>query len=333
MARIWMSGLEAGHVDVFDASDASISTLRVRTGAYSVYMDSGSSYAAAAFPASISEVFGRFGVRAPYSSQKVLLTLFDSGGDPQATLLLNLNALTIEYRRGSYGGTVLARGGEIHQHRWHCIEFRLVVDNAAGVFQLKVDGTQVINFSGNTQQTDNANVASFRFGGYIIANGQACYYDDIAFNDVADGVNDTWIGRGGIPAIFPTGAGSSTDLGLVPDGGEANWEDVDEVPPDDDTSYVFDAVVDEHDSYVAADLSAIGTISAVQWLARAKSDLAGDPKIARVLRIGGVDHDGADKSITASYDYYSDILDEDPEAAGAWLVAAVNGMEVGVKVR
>jgi len=337
MARIWMSGLESGHRDIFDASNANaiISAAQTRTGAYSLYILAGTGYVNSALPASISEVFVRFGMRAAFDSYYLLLTLFDNVGTPQISLTLNEPSHTLEFRRGSYDDAVLARGGEIHQNRWHCIEFRLVVDNAAGVFQLKVDGTQVIDFAGDTQATANANVASFRIGFRIITNAAVCYYDDIAFNDVAGGVNDSWIGRGGIPAVFPIGVGASTDLGLFPNTGEANWEDVAEVPPNDDTSYVFDDLIDDHDSYEMDDLIATGTVAAVQWLARAKSDLVGNPEIMRVLRIGGVDYDGAaDIAIDADYDYYTEILDQDPNAGpGAWTVAAINGMEAGVKIR
>ena len=221
-------------------------------------------------------------------------------------------------------------------NRWHCVEFRLLVANAGGRLELKVDGTQVIDFTGDTQATGNANVLSFRLGKQHATYGHAAtgYYDDIAFNDATGGVNDSWIGRGGIQGIFPEGVGNSTDLGLFPNTGEANWEDVAEKPPDDDTTYVFDDVIDEHDSYETEDLPTTGTIPAVQWLARAKSDLAGAPEIARILRIGGVDYQGADIAIDADYDYYPEILDEDPDAGpGAWTVAAVNGMEIGVKIR
>lgn len=339
MARIWMSGLEAGHIDVFAIQNGgAISAAQARTGSYSWYCGSILPWVGSPFAANETEIYGRIAIRPAFASYdsrgNEILVLLDDVGDAQITIQLQQNVCLVQVRRGSYTGTIIGRGGELHQNRWHCIEFRLVVDNAVGVFQLKIDGTQVINFSGDTQATANAHVRTFRLGRHT-GSGHSCpgYYDDIAFNDVAGGVNDSWIGRGGIPAIFPTGAGASTDLDLVPDTGEANWEDVDEVPPDDDASYVFDAVVDEHDSYAASNLAAAGTISAVQWLARARSDLAGDPKIARILRIGGVDHQGDDIGIGVSYDCYTDILDEDPEAAGAWLVAAVNGMEIGVKVR
>lgn len=336
MARIWMSGLEAGHIDIFDSFlGATISAAQARTGTYALNISVSNQYASAALPASLTEIFIRFGMRISYPVlEDMLIILFDNAGDPQISLTLNVTAHTLEVRRGSYTGIVLGRGGEIHQNRWHCVEFRLVVDDLVGIFQLKVDGTQVINFSGDTQATVNANVASFRFGYYGLARAVIGYYDDIAFNDVAGGVNDSWIGRGGIPAIFPTGAGFSTDLQLFPNTGEANWEDVDEVPPDDDTSYVFDDLIDDHDSYAAGNLTATGTVAAVQWLARAKSDLVGAPEIARILRIGGVDYQGADVAIDADYDYYPEILDQDPNAGpGAWTVAAVNGMELGVKIR
>lgn len=341
MARIWMSGLEAGHIDIFDASSGIVmSNAQARTDAYSLQLNSQHDYAIAAFPANISEVFCRIAVRLTYIEDCIpaeLITLYDSAGDEQITIQLQQNLGLLIVRRGDRAGTIIGTGGEVHQNRWHCVEFRLVVDNVTGVFQLRVDGTQVINFAGDTQQTANANVRSFKLGQQTPAADRTAafgYYDDIAFNDALGGVNDSWIGRGGIPTIFPEGVGNSTDLGLFPNTGEANWEDVDEVPPDDDTSYVFDDVIDEHDSYETEDLPATGTISAVQWLARARSDLVGAPEIARILRIGGVDYQGADIGIDTDYDYYPEILDEDPNAGpGAWTVAAINGMEVGVKIR
>lgn len=335
MARIWMSGLEAGHMDVFDSYDvgnASASADTARTGAYSLKLATVLAWAAAAFPANVSEVFCRFAVRPWYglygANGNELLTLYDSVGDEQITIQLQQILGLIQVRRGDYNDPIIGIGGVLPQNRWHCVEFHLLVDGVNGVFQLKVDGTQVINFAGNTQATANANVRSFKMGFQV----SCCsgYYDDIAFNDVAGGVNDSWIGRGGIPAIFPEGAGNSTDL--TPLVG-ANWQDVDEKPPDDDTTYVFSDTIDEHDSYETEDLPATGTISAVQWLARARSDLVGNPEIARILRIGGVDYQGADIGIDIAYDYYPEILDEDPDAAGAWTVAAVNGMELGVKIR
>lgn len=335
MSRIWMSGLEAGHVDIFDSPDGVTVSNIARTGGYSLFLDAVTDKATSAFPANIAEVFCRFGIRSSYwgDGAKDVMTLYDDGGGEQITIQLHQTIGLVQVRRGDYNDPIIGIGGEIHKQRWHCIEFRLVVDNAAGVFQLKVDGTQVINFAGDTQATANAHVRAFRLGAQI---GTACLgrYDDIAFNDVAGGVNDSWIGRGGIPAIFPTGAGFSTDLQLFPNTGEANWEDTDEVPPDDDTSYVFDTLIDDHDSYVASNLTATGTISAVQWLARAKSDLVGNPEIARILRIGGIDYQGGDIAIDADYDYYPEILDKDPNAGpGAWTVAAINGMELGVKIR
>lgn len=339
MARIWMSGFEAGHIQIFDSYDgAAISAAQARTGAYSAYLNTIARWAAAALPANVSEIFCRFAVRPTYTGAadtrgNLLMILFDSVGGHQITIQLQYRTGLVLVRRGNYLGTIIGVGGELHQSRWRCVEFHLVVDNAAGVFQLKVDGTQVINFAGDTQATANANVRSFRLGTIGTAGAVVGYYDDIAFNDITGGVNASWIGRGGIPAIFPEGAGNSTDLGLFPNGGEANWEDVDEKPPDDDTSYVFDDVIDEHDSYETEDLPATGPISAVQWLARAKSDLVGAPEIARILRIGGADYQGADMGIDANYDYYPEILDEDPDAAGAWTVAAINGMELGVKIR
>jgi len=333
-----MSGFEAGHIEVFDswAYAPEISDVQVRTGTYSLKID-GYAEVYASFPANISEVFGRVCFRPYYMTTEAygneLIQLYDSAGGKQILIQLQQDIGLMQVRRGDYNDTLIGTGGRIYENHWHCVEFRLVVDNTAGIFQLKVDGKLVIDFSGDTQRTANANVRSFMLGREFLGEVRG-YYDDIAFNDVSGGVNDSWIGRGGIPAIFPTGAGASTDLDLEPDSGEDNWEDVDEKPPDDDTSYIFSSIVDEHDSYTAEGLPTIGTISAVQWIARARSVLAGDPKIARILRIGGTDYQGTDMGIDVSYDFHSEIIDKDPDAGpGAWTKAAVDGMEIGVKVR
>ena len=340
MSRIWMSGLEAGHLDVFDSleSTPTVTNAQARTGVYSLYFSTSAKGVLSALPASIAEIYGRFAVRVDtyHSGARTLLTFFDSGGDEQISLVILGGAGLLQALRGTLsGGTILGEGGVLPLSRWHCVEIYVKVDNAAGVVQVKIDGTQVINFAGDTQNTGNANVRSFGLGAcQPLSAGLETYIDDIAFNDVAGGVNDSWIGRGGISAIFPTGAGASTDLDLFPNTGEANWEDVDEVPPDDDTSYVFDELVDDHDSYAASDLANAGTVSAVQWLARARSDFAGAPEIARILRIGGVDYQGADIAIDVGYDYHTEILDQDPDAGpGAWTKAAIDGMELGVKIR
>ena len=164
-----MSGLEAGHMDVFDSySGATVSAAQVRTGSYSLSLGAVNHWALAALPANISEVFGRFAIRANYTSfynlGNTLMTLYDSIGGTQITIQLHYYTGLVQVRRGDHSGTILGIGGELHQNRWHCVEFRLVVDDAAGVFQLKVDGTQVINFAGDTQATANANVRSFRIG-------------------------------------------------------------------------------------------------------------------------------------------------------------------------
>lgn len=334
MARLWMSGFEAGHMDVFDTYDgAEVSAEQARVGGYSLKLSSDTDYARADFPVHMYEIYCRFAVRPDYASGRVLMVLRDSAGEKQITVLLNRYIPAIQVKRGSYTGTLLATGGCIRQDKWHCIEFRLLVSNSGGAFLLKVNGTQVISFIGDTQATANANVKSFQIGesdGLSVTG----YYDDLAFNDLMSAVNNSWIGRGGISAILPTGAGASTDLDLYPDSGEANWEDVDETPPDTDESYVFDTVVDEHDSYVASDLALPGSISAIQWLARARSGLSDTPAIARILRIDGTDYQGDDMPVDIWYDYCAEILDRDPDAGpGAWTKAVIDAMEIGVMVR
>lgn len=334
MARLWMSGLEAGHMGVFDSyTGASISTEQARTGARSLKISSVTDEVSATLPVHAYEIYCRFAVRPDLADGRVLMVLKDSAGDKQITILLNRYIPAIQVKRGSYTGTILATGGYLRKDKWNCIEFRLLISTSGGTIQLRINGTQVINFIGNTQATANANVRSFQIG-ESVGLSVTGYYDDFAFNDLLGAVNNSWVGRGGVNAIFPIGVGVSTDLDLYPDSGEANWQDVDDVPPEEDATYVFDDVIDEHDTYVASDLAFGGTISAIQWLARARSGLDDTPNVARVLRINATDYQGEDIPVGLWYGYCTEILDRDPNAGpGAWTKTVVDAMEIGVMVR
>ena len=63
--------------------------------------------------------------------------------------------------------------------------------------------------------------------------------------------------------LRPNGAGAETALTPYPNSGEANWEDVDDVSPDDPTTYVKARAEWQRDLYALPDLSSSGAITSV----------------------------------------------------------------------
>ena len=277
--------------------------------------------------ASKQETYTRFGV---CMLGVALFSFSDSADGRQFTLTRNSTTHFLEARRGNATGTIMATGTHaIDDSIWYCIEVHLkVAESPDGVCQVKIDGVTDIDFSGDTAATANLNIQYTYWGGCSDAAGINGWMDDIALNDTSGAVNNSWIGRGGIYKVVPTGAGTYTDL--TPSAG-SNWQCVDEVPPS-DTDYVYDSTVDHKDSYAANDLTGSGTVNAVKWIGRAKAVAAGAYAVARFVRVSGSDYTGTDVPVDASWKHIEELFDVDPSGA-AWSVAKVNGMEPGIVIR
>jgi hypothetical protein len=219
---------------------------------------------------------------------------------------------------------------------WYCVEYHLLVDNTNGIGEVKLDGVLEIDFDGDTQNTANANIryANLGSGVQALSNAISGYFDDVAINDVAGSYNNSWIGRGGIYPCFPSDIGEYSQL--TPNSAVDNYTCVDEKPPDDDTTYVSSADINDQDSYKIDDLvPTAGTITAVQFITRARLTEAGAGNVGRLMRIGGVDYQGANLPIdTTTYKFCNEILETSPVAPGTnqFSIAEINGMQVGVVV-
>jgi hypothetical protein len=334
MTRIFMTGLEGRDLNIFTTigASAAISTSYYRTGSASLYIHGTAWVVKKTLPSSLSELFMRFGLRAnvDYSiGNCYFLTFFDADASVQIQVGLDSNSILQVYR----GTTNIASGTHaISAQEWHCIEIRVKpAESPDGIVQIYIDGVLDVDFAGDTRATASSTLKSVQFGAtsgshYV----KDLWIDDIAINDTAGAVNNSWIGRGGIHAIVPTGAGNSTDL--TPSAGN-NYAAVDEAPPDGDTTYVQGATVGDHDSYDHGDLTpTAGVISAVNWLAYAKLTEAGAGQIARVYRIGGADYVGANKILDTSYKYFEEILEVSPDSDDPFTISEVNAMEIGVKI-
>jgi len=226
---------------------------------------------------------------------------------------------------------------------YYYIEFKHIIDNVAGLLEVRVDGVVWATFTGDTQATGNATADLIRLGstGDAAGAGANIDWDD---HYILDGVdqsiadpnsppnNDYW-GNTQIECLVPTAPGNYAEWTTLV-GAPTHWQAEDEVPPDEDTSYVESATLDQRDTYNFLNLSVVSaTIPGIQILMRARTTLAGADNIARLYRNAGTDDQGADNVLQTSYAYHREILGGDPVAAGPWSVANVNSMEMGAVVR
>ena len=345
MSRIFFTGLEAGSLNVFGRISIlavpTISAIQARTGVYSMYCGLGEFAEATLGSGAVSELFLRIGLyyTGGFGAQdRTFCTLIGASGSLLSFQIRQADGVIL-VRLGNYLGALLSSGGVVPLNDWCCIEIHALIANVGGIIQVRLDGVQTIDFLGDTEVGTDTIIYVIHWaapGDVGFPSWYSCYgyYDDLAINNIIGIRNNSWLGLGGIIGLVPTGAGNYTQL--TPSAG-ANWQCVDEVPPDDDGTYVEDAIVDQKDTYGMQDLvitpGKVADIAAVQWLCRGLNTVSESGDFARLLRIAGVDYQGSDVGYDRSYDYHPEILETSPATGVAWTEAEVNALEVGMVVR
>jgi len=261
-----------------------------------------------------------------------MIGLLDPAGVAQLTLGFNISTARLELRRGDSTGAVIAEGSIIALDTWYCYEMHVVADPVSGAVELLLDGVSDLTFSGDS--FDAAAIGFLRVGSPGSISFAQGYYDDIAINDTTGYHNNSWVGRGGFWPVVPAGVGTSSDFTPEP-AIDDNWECVDDIPPDDDTSYVESDTENHEDLYTVTPLTpVVGTITAVHYWTRARMSEAGIGGLRRLIRHDGANYEGTDLAFDTTYRYVhnaSHIFDQAPDDTG-WDIAKVNALEIGQKV-
>ena len=280
-------------------------------------------------PASGTLIFGSWLKFTDATSRSNFLAFVD-GVTVQVSVKMTAGNLLSVYR----GATLLGTGTYVVVNSVpFYFEFKAKISNSVGTIETRVNGnTDLILTGQNTQATGNstANVLSLGLMQNNTGGTQTITYDDLYLCDETGSANNNFLGDCRVECLLPIGAGSEAQW--TPLSG-ANYANVDEVVPDDDTTYNKSNTVGGVDTYVMADLvSATGLIYGVQYLEFARKDNAGSRFIAPVARIGGTDYAGSAVGLGDSYVFTREIKELSPATAAAWTLSEINAMEYGVKV-
>lgn len=263
------------------------------------------------------------------NSRYAIFPRFYSASDTELHVLINDNKF-FEVRRGVSPGTIIATGTKFIQlNKWYYIEVKYFANDTTGTVEVKINGVTDINFGpGDTVQTsDQINkVTISNSGGW----SEEYYLDDLYICDDQGSVNNDFLGDVRVDAVLPDGAGASSDF--TPSAG-SNYQCVDDNPPNDDTDYVSENTVTDHDTYSMANTPVTsGSILGVQQLLLARKDDAGARSIRGMIRSGGTDYPGDTHVLLDSYMYFQEILEQDPDTAAAWTISGFNSVEFGQRL-
>src|SRR5436190_2660167 len=227
----------------------------------------------------------------------------DSAGLTQGTITYNGSDNLLRAYRGNSSNTLLGVSSQsMSLSAWHVIEVRWqILTGTTGAAEVWLDGTQVINFSGDTSQTSTLNVGAVFLGVNVSAGGAATgsylAWDDLAINDTSGTLNNGRPGDGRVVLLVPTGAGSTTALSRGGTDTGANWSQTNELPPS-MTQYVFSATAATRDTYALSDLpSGVASINVADVLALAQNSDAGAGSLGLTVKSGATTTEGPDQAM------------------------------------
>lgn len=227
--------------------------------------------------------------------------------------------------------TIKSTGYNVLLNTWYYIEFKGKIHQSLGEWEVHINGGYVDSGVGDTQQTGLAAATNVNIPFWAFGSGTADI-DDIYIFDTEGSVNNDFVGDVSVEAVFPDGVGYVTDWVGVPGGG-ANYDKVDELDPDDDTTFVVTSGVGKMDSYDFGTLAALsGSVYALQVNIWARKDDVGDRQINAIVRPTSTTYSGdVPKALGEAYGYFTFQFDTNPQTAGYWTIAQVNASEFGIK--
>lgn len=262
-----------------------------------------------------------------------VFTQFFDNGTVQCGLGVT-NAGALQLFRGSGSGSPIgaaSANGLIQNNSWTYVEIQITFSATVGTIQVWLNGgsSPVLNNTGlNNITTANAFCNQFRIG-ELSNQGILPKFDDAYIFDTTGTTQNAHLGDTKIITKMPSGAGASTQWTL--NGAATNWQCVNEIPPNDDTSYVSDQTAGHIDLYATQSASLSGTVGFFVTRHRWRKDDANVHTIQPIIQSNVTQATGTTATLGSSYQYFDNIFVNDPNTAAPWLAAAADAAQIGTK--
>lgn len=254
------------------------------------------------------------------------ITFNNSGGTNQATVVLTPRG-HLFLRRGGINGTFVAEGTPINPEVGHWMAIEIVCEESPnGLCNIYVD--DVLHLTVTNEDLRNSAVDGWE---QVHWNGTnlAMFIDDIIVTTVSEGRLDEHFARLMIPDGNDVINSEATSTG-----GAGDYTNVDEVPPDDGTTY-NDFTVTNTDRYTTANLGYTpASIHCVTVMAKARDgDGLGTAQTVCATDSGGggaTEALGAAYTLSTAYEAWQDVFNVDPDTASAWTSTGLDDLRIGI---
>ncbi len=361
MARLWTCGSElnstSANVEYTSANGTgvSISSSVSRSGTYGLRsngLTSGSG-SGATYQFAAANNTGPFYFRAYFyvvtlpTATNRFIRIQDSSNNSRIGLGISSAGQLI---LGDEDSASIATGPTLSANAWYMIEIKIDLTGAGGthIIQAKVNGGQLF---GATNRNISTGVTAIRFGGNLASTPESqtqgdWYFDDMAINDNAGSFQNTWCGPGKVVYLRPNAAGDAnsfaTQIGGTA-GSANNYTRVNEVTPDDATSYNASLVLNQEDLFNcdASGINAADKVNVVAIGARFADLVAADATSGlkfEVMKASGGTKSQSANTVPNTTTWSSNAsavpraspltLYQDPDSA-AWTKATLDSMQIG----
>jgi len=227
--------------------------------------------------------------------------------------------------------TIVASSTQICDNVWHHIEMAGTSSNAGqGRIWAYVDGvaTSISNNSCGDNGSGYACYVVFRS-----TNANMTIDDFIVWDNEGSGITTSTMGIRTIETLRPSGAGSSAQF--TPTGAASNYDCVDEVNHDSDTTYIASSTAGHKDLYAFGNLTGSPTTvtAAVVNNVAKVGTVAGLATIRPRVKVSSSEVSGTSVDLQ-SLSYYNrqEAFLTDPSTIAAWTVSGINSAEFGVEL-
>lgn len=258
------------------------------------------------------------------------------GATEQMSLSVQLTSMQLVVTRGSYNGTVLGTSTfALSTATYYYIEFKTLISNTVGTYEVRVNGVNVLSGSGvDTQATAASQWTGFQMRPYTLGSSIITNVDDLYILDGVASADPTYPDNnflGDVAGYYLPPTAEGVTIEWTPSAGTDNAANVDETTPD--TTDYNSATATEKDTLTMPDVPVAGAvILAYQTVLYAEKTDAGACTIAPVIRSVGTDYVGTAVSPSnGAYAYFLQPYSVDPATSLVPTEANWNAGEMGYK--
>jgi hypothetical protein len=230
------------------------------------------------------------------------------------------------WRENTLLDTSVALG--LNDDTWYYLEMKVKTNDSTGTYDVDVAEVNIFSASGvDTKFGSNNYSDRVRFFG-ATSNPR---WDDIYVLDATGSVNNDILGNPKVVSIDPGGDDTANWGTSTPS--VNHYENVDENPSDDDTSYVEENTANTTDLYDYEAIPGVGTIYGIQINTMCRETDASTFSLITPIESNGSQYDDSPQVIgSTNYLTKVRVAETDPDTGALWTESGLNAAKIGVKV-